>query len=136
MSVFVDTSALYAFLVGTEASHSEAVDAFTEALRDGRRLRTSSYVLVETHALLQRRIGMPAVRDLQSRLVPLLSVAWVGRDLHEKAIRRLVRSDRRSLSLVDCVSFELMSAEGIRDALTLDRHFAEAGFRAIPSLSD
>jgi uncharacterized protein len=133
VSVFVDTSAVYAFLVGAEASHPEVVSAFSDAMNGGRRLRTSSYVLVETGALLQRRIGMPAVRDLQARLVPLLSVAWVDRNLHEKAVSRLLRADRRALSLVDCVSFELMAAEGIHDALTLDRHFVEAGFRALPS---
>jgi predicted nucleic acid-binding protein len=132
VSVFVDTSALYAFLVESEGAHPEVVRAVSQVLQEGRRLRTSSYALVETSALLQRRIGLPAVRDLQARLAPLLSVAWVDRALHERAVRRLFQADRRSLSLVDCVSFELMSAEGIRDALTLDRHFTEAGFRAMP----
>lgn len=133
MSIFVDTSALYAFLVNTEASHERVVGALGAALEEGRTLVTSSYVIVETTALLQHRIGLQAVRDLQSRLLPLLSTVWVDRALHERAVRRLLREDRRPLSFVDCVSFEVMDAEGMLEALTLDRHFEQAGFVCLPS---
>lgn len=132
MSVFADTSALYAFLVRTETSHDAVARSVATVVGDGRTLRTTSYVLVETTALLQHRIGLAAVRDLQAKVVPLLSIAWVGPELHDRAIRRLFREDRRSLSLVDCASFELMADEGIRDALALDRHFSEAGFGVLP----
>jgi uncharacterized protein len=30
--------------------------------------------------------------------------------------------------LVDCISFEIMQQRGIREALTADRHFVQAGF--------
>lgn len=133
MSFFVDTSALYAFLVSTDAGHARVADAFGSALQDGRSLITTSYVLVETTALLQHRIGLPAVRDLQSKIAPLLGVVWVDHALHDRAIKRLFREDQRSLSLVDCVSFEVMDAEGIRDVLTLDRHFTQTGFDVLPA---
>ena len=132
MTVFVDTSALYAFLVETEEHHRRVVGAMTDVLRDGRALTTTSYVLVESVALLQHRIGLAPVRDLQQKVVPLLDVTWVSPRLHQRAMRRLCQSDRRHLSLVDCVSLELMSQEGWRHALTLDRHFTEAGFEVLP----
>jgi len=37
------------------------------------------------------------------------------------------------LSLADAVSFEVMRSRRIRDALTLDSHFALAGFRMVPA---
>ncbi len=34
-------------------------------------------------------------------------------------------------SLTDCISFVVMEREGLLDALTADRHFEQAGFRAL-----
>ena len=103
-------------------------------LLDGRRpLLTTSYVVVETVALLQRRIGLAAARDLAEHVLPLLSVEWVSEPLHRRGLDRLFRTDRRDLSFVDCVSFEFMRREGLREALALDEDFAAAGYRLLPS---
>jgi len=34
-------------------------------------------------------------------------------------------------SLTDCISFEVMTEEGLEAALTGDRHFEQAGFKAL-----
>jgi predicted nucleic acid-binding protein len=133
MSVFVDTSALYAMLVRTEEDHKDVVGAFSGLLREGRRLVSTNYVLVETCALLQYRFGLPAVRDLENRIVPLLQVHWIDDGLHRRALDRLFSTDRRGLSLVDCASFIVMEAEGLQEALALDRDFEGQGYRLIPS---
>src|SRR5439155_1413749 len=110
-----------------------SVEAFTAAARAPGSLWTSSYVLVETVALLQARVGLTAVHDLEDRILPLVAVEWVGAEIHARAMTALRRADRRELSLVDCVSFELMRARGEETALALDRHFREAGFKVRPS---
>ena len=132
MTVFADTSALYALLVRTEAGHSEVAAAFAEILDRRRPVVTTNYVVLETTALLQRRIGLAAVRDLDQRIVPLCTLRWVSETIHRRAMDRLIRADRRGLSLVDCTSFEVMRLEGIADALALDADFADAGFRLLP----
>jgi hypothetical protein len=38
-------------------------------------------------------------------------------------------------SLVDCISFAVMKQRKIKEALTADHHFVQAGFRAILKLS-
>ena len=132
MSAFADTSGLYALLVRADQNHVIVEQAFRRHLQSGRTLWTTSYVLVETAALLQSRIGLEVVRDLQNHIVPVLSIEWVSEDLHQKGINRLLREDRRHLSLVDCVSLEFIRSAGLRDVLGLDRHFAEAGVRLLP----
>jgi predicted nucleic acid-binding protein len=34
-------------------------------------------------------------------------------------------------SLTDCISFTVMESQGIAEAFTCDRHFEQAGFRAL-----
>lgn len=132
MSLFADTSGLYALLVATEADHDAVRAAFRRAVERGRPIVTTNYVVVEVSALLQHRIGLAPVRDLQIRLLPVLSVRFVDERLHRRGFERLFRLDRRRVSLVDAVSFEVLDDEGISDVLGLDRHFTEQGFRLIP----
>ena len=133
MSVFVDTSGLYALLVRTEERHDDVVSALRKVLEEGRVLHTTSYVIVETVALLQHRLGLAPVRDLFEHLLPLLSIEWVTEALHRKGTEHVLREDRRRLSLVDCVSLEYIRSEGILDVLALDSHFTQAGCRLLPS---
>lgn len=132
MSLFADTSGLYALLVRSEREHEAVAAAFRRAAQGGRRLVTSNYVLLETAALLQHRIGLNPVRDLQTRIVPVLDVHWVSAVTHERAVERLFRLDRRRVSLVDAVSFTVMELEGLTRALSLDEDFAAAGFEVVP----
>jgi predicted nucleic acid-binding protein len=131
VSAFVDTSALYAYLVASERDHGRVRDALVRAVNRAEELWTSSYVLVESAALLQRRIGMGAARDLDE-LRDVLHVAWVSAELHRRAWQHWLREDRRRLSFVDCVSFEVMRERELTTAVTLDAHFEEAGFRVRP----
>lgn len=118
--------------MGTEERHADAVLAFRHLLSEGRALWTTSYVVVETAALLQHRIGLAPVHDLMEHVLAVASVEYVSEALHRRGVDRLIREDRRRLSLVDCISFEFMSGLGLRDALTLDEQFEQAGFRVLP----
>lgn len=92
----------------------------------------SSYVLVETTALLQHRIGIEAVRVLADDVAPTLDVQWIGAEEHRMAMLALLAANRRALSLVDCSSFEVMRRLGLRTAFSFDAHFAEQGFELLP----
>lgn len=132
MSVFVDTSALLAMLDADESSHRRCADAWTRLVTDDERLLTSSYVVVEVFALVQRRLGLDAVRALETSVMPRVQILWVDPEIHRRAIAALLAAARKKLSLVDCASFELMREYGIRRAFTLDRHFTEQGFERVP----
>jgi uncharacterized protein len=131
VTAFVDTSALYPLLVRNDDGHDDVARTYRVFVEGRREMWTTSYVLLEVTALLQHRIGMEPVRDLWDALVPLLSVEWVSEPLHRRGLARLWREDRRKVSLVDCVSFEFMAQMGLREAIALDPHFADAGFRLV-----
>ena len=108
------------------------LEAFRAAAERGRRMVTTNYVIVETSALLQHRIGLAPVRDLEERILPLVAVQWVTGELHRRAVERLFRTDKRRVSLVDVVSFVVMDTEGLTDVMGLDPDFTAEGFRLLP----
>jgi predicted nucleic acid-binding protein len=131
VTLFVDTSALYAVLDRDDADHPRANEVWREVVSRKERLVTSNYVLVETCALLQTRMGVDAVRLFEEDVVPILSIEWINEAVHRSGSTALLTASRRKLSLVDCVSFEVMRALGIKSAFTLDRHFKEQGFHCL-----
>lgn len=132
MSIFIDTSALYAILDADDENHESAKRAWTELVEHEERLVCSNYVLVETFALVQHRLGMEAVRTLQEDILPMLHIEWVDESSHHAGVTAMLTAARRKLSLVDCVSFEVMRQLGIKTAFAFDPHFAEQGFQCLP----
>ena len=132
MSVFTDTSGLYAVFDRDDANHSRAKAAWVEWLRAGETLLTNNYVLLETTALLQHRLGVAAVRALYEDVVPLLQIDWVSEEQHRTGVEAILAASRRKLSVVDCVSFQTMRHHGVRTAFCFDSHFREQGFTIKP----
>lgn len=131
MIVFVDTSGLFAFLVQDDEMHERAKAVFSHLAHRNARLLTSSYVLLETISLLQRRVGLDSVKDFNETVFPLLEVIWVGETWHNRALERLMAESKRQLSITDCLSFEIMDEREIIEVFTFDRHFAERGFEIL-----
>ena len=129
MTVFVDTSALYAVLDADDDEHARARAEWRRLVRGSSGLLTTSYVLVETTALVQHRLGMEAV-GVWSR---------TGRSSVERGCTQpasMLAAGRRGLSLVDCVSFAVMARAGLRQAFAFDDHFAGRGFSCLPAAAD
>jgi len=132
MSTFVDTSALLAVMDADDQNHVTAAAVWNELVTDDTDLVCTNYILLETFALIQNRLGMAAVRTCHEDIVPLLKIEWIYAEQHARSVAALLIAGRRQLSLVDCSSFESMRSLGIVEAFTLDRHFAEQGFRCTP----
>jgi predicted nucleic acid-binding protein len=129
--VFVDTSGLYALLVATDTFHQRAREAFAELRREDARLVTTSYVLVEAYALIQRRVGPGAVHALRRGFAPLLEVVWVDASTHESALDELDRLGDAAISLVDAASFVVMRERSIHRAFAFNAHFEGGGFELV-----
>lgn len=129
MSVFVDTSALYAALAEDDRDHTVAVELL-ERLRGIDELVTHNYIHVEAEALVRRRLGAAAAVTLVELVLPALTTIWVDEPTHAAALDAL-RHGGRTASLVDEVSFIVMRRLGIRRALTFDRDFERQGFRLV-----
>jgi predicted nucleic acid-binding protein len=132
--LFVDTSGWYPLAVRRDPAHGLLTRALRECIHQGAAVITTNLVVAETHALLVRRTTQHAAlafvrRVDQAGIVVVRSTA----DLEAAALADwLGRYVDQAFSFTDAVSFAVMTERAITDALTLDRHFATAGFRMQP----
>jgi len=108
VAVFVDTAGFYAVLDSDDVHHPAASEEWASLLTSDEPLVTSNYVVVESSALVQRRMGMAALRALMEEALPAIQVEWVSEADHWTGLEALLTADRRGLSLVDCTSFQIM----------------------------
>lgn len=136
MKCFVDTSAFFALLDSDDRNHPAAEKILRSLFEQDIVLITSNYVLVESFALIQGRLGMDALRAFQTNMVPVVNVEFVPMDLHRVGVAAVLSASRRKLSLVDCISFEIMRLMNIQSAFTFDAHFREHGFKPATARED
>ena len=131
--VFADTSVLYAFVDKRDSCHDAAGRIVGELIRAGRRLVVSDYVIAEAVNLANVRAG----RSVAGRVLDLIEqtagirVEWIGSIRFELAKAFFRKHADHDFSFTDCTSFVVMRELRIRDALTSDHHFVEAGFRTL-----
>lgn len=130
--IFIDTSAFFALLTEDDSQHHEAVQFWKELVQQQAVFYSNSYVVIESIALIQNRLGLEFVHHLRSSILPFLSVDWIDEDQHEKIVENLLESNRRSVSLVDRSSFDTMRRLDIQTVFTFDEHFREQGFSVVP----
>jgi predicted nucleic acid-binding protein len=136
VSVFLDTSGLFAALVANDQAHADARAVMERLLDRSTPLLSSGAVVLETMALLHARVGRSAALDFDRVLLPSVELVWVDAALHARAVRRLAAGRGRTPSLVDCISFELMEQRGLHLAFAFDADFEAAGFELLRRGSD
>lgn len=132
--ILVDTSALYAVLDRDDENHRAASVTWASLLQTDERLLVTNYIVVETTAIVQHRLGMEAVRALCGDILPALDVHWIAEADHAHAQNALLATNRRRLSLVDCSSFHVMRSRLVRRTFAFDPHFSEQGFEVLPAV--
>jgi len=132
-TVFVDTGFWIAILNPRDELHSRARQV--SASLGPARLITSEMVLTELLNEFARR-GAPLrqaavafVRRLRGEVS--VEITPQASPLFEKALDRYAARADKTWSLTDCASFHIMESLQTAEALSYDRHFEQAGFRAL-----
>ncbi|MHB9134172.1 MAG: type II toxin-antitoxin system VapC family toxin [Armatimonadota bacterium] len=125
--IFLDTSAIYALADRDDQYHQEALRLFQAALARDEGFVLHNYIIVESTALLQRRLGHKvATQFLQD--ANAFTTIWVDDELHEAARQRFDAPKSTAISFVDAMSFVVMTQHRITHFLGFDQHFAQEGF--------
>ncbi len=125
--IFLDTSAIYALADSRDGNHSFVTRLFKNH-RIGYLLH--ELILMEAFSLITKRTHKSAaLRTIEGlRRSSRVEIAHTTPDLLEAGWQRCLRYADKDWDWIDCVSFELMERRGMREALSLDRHFEQAGF--------
>ena len=129
-TVFADTAFYIAFTNPGDHWHEIAVDL---AFRWRGQIVTTDYVLIEfgNHHChpSDRGVFMHMVeimrQDEKTKILP------ASPNLLQSGMQLFGERADKHWSLTDCISFALMRELGIADAMTCDRHFEQADFRAM-----
>lgn len=125
--VFVDTSYFFALASPGDPDHGRVKEVF-EAF-DREQLRqlwlTTNHVVFETITLTRKLDGHRAAVRIGARLYRevLGRIHWATKAEEKKAFDYLAKHKDKNYSPVDCLSFVVMEARGIKEALTLDGDF-------------
>jgi predicted nucleic acid-binding protein len=130
---FVDASGWIALVNRNDGLHEQAVRLFQQRLDEGRGFVTSSVVLLEVGNWLS---PVP-LRPLASRLLERIEhsqrieVVEVASELYRKGWQLYGQRADKGWGAINCISFVIMQERNLREALTGDRHFQQAGFSAL-----
>ncbi len=126
-AAFADTSFYVALFSHEDERHGAAV---VRAGASELRVVTTEFVLLETSNFFTRP-------SLRSRFVELMARVASSRRtrivpathaLYVEGLALFAKRPDKEWSLTDCTSFVVMRRLGLREALTGDRHFRQAGF--------
>ena len=85
-NVFIDTSAFYALMDRSDSYHQTAKKLWTFLLDEEICFKTTNYIIIETLALLQNRLGFEAAHLYSSDILELVDILWVNEPRHNLAI--------------------------------------------------
>jgi hypothetical protein len=133
-ALFVDTAGWMACADSADPAHGPARAARDAALEGGQLLVTTDYVVDETLTLVRMRLGLAAAEAWWAQVEGSSRVRHETIDAlrAEKARSMFYRHRDKDYSFTDCTSFVVMRELRLKEALTTDRHFRQAGFRVLP----
>jgi len=130
-NIFIDTSAFYALMDRSDSYHQKAKKLWTFLLDEEITFKTTNYIIIETLALLQNRLGFDAAHLYSNDILELVDILWVDEPRHTLAFELWLSLGRKKLSLVDCVSFITMRHYRLENVFGFDRHFDQQGFKIL-----
>lgn len=127
---FLDTSFVIALVNDKDNYFSKAQELLPGYIKNY--LITTDAVLFEIGNALSKDFRIEAAEIIEIlRNSHKTEVIEIGSLLFDKGLALYKKYSDKKWGLVDCISFVVMSEHEVGEALTSDKHFVQAGFRAL-----
>lgn len=132
--MFLDAGVAIAAGLKRDQRHDEIAKLWPRLLQEGAQLTTTSFVVDEVVTFLNGKREHSAAIAIGKILIdsPRVELVHVDQELFAAGWDFFVQHVDKRYSLTDCISFVVMQERGLRQALTFDRHFVQAGFECVP----
>lgn len=129
--LFLDTVFIQALLNQRDQYHEQA-KGFLPQLRNAAEVWVTEAVLIEVGNALSAINRTAAVRFIeQCYQTDNIRVVTVDPQLLTRAVQLYQSRPDKTWGLTDCISFVVMQEQGLINAVTVDKHFVQAGYRAL-----
>jgi predicted nucleic acid-binding protein len=128
--IFVDTSFVLALINERDQYHDQA-ETLSYKFENALLITTGAVLLEIGNALAKnfREEAVAVIKMLQNS--KRVEVVGIDEQLFEKGLGVYEKYDDKAWGLVDCISFVLMREKEVREVLTFDGDFTQAGFVVI-----
>jgi predicted nucleic acid-binding protein len=126
----MDTFGLIAWINTRDAAH-QRVKSYLDSYSGS--IVTTEWVLLEFADALSLSSTKPFAIEAIKRIhrLPMFLVVGFDPAVYQAGFDLYQARSDKDWSLTDCISFAVMTQRGLSEALTADRHFEQAGFRAM-----
>ncbi|MBD2002570.1 MULTISPECIES: type II toxin-antitoxin system VapC family toxin [Cyanophyceae] len=129
--LLLDTVFIQALLNRRDQYHAQAI-ALLPRVRAATEVWVTEAVLTEVGNALSAVNRDAAVRFIQQCYHTVnIRVVTVDTQLLTRALELYEARPDKTWGLTDCISFVVMHEQGLTDAVTADKHFLQAGYRAL-----
>jgi predicted nucleic acid-binding protein len=124
--IIIDTSAFYALVSTSDKFHPKAKMIYERLVDQKVELYTSSYIFVESSALIQHRLGFNALKAFADSTKESFHFLWIDKHTHWQAWEILKETSSRELSSVEQTTILLAKALNAR-VFAFDEDFKQQG---------
>ena len=127
---FVDTAFVVALINQNDQYHARAIELSKKY--EGKPLLMTDVVLLEIGNALSRNYKQEAIQVIRTfHSSDEVMIVELNFQLFKRAFEIYEKYDDKGWGMVDCLSFVVMRDNEVKDALTSDNHFKQAGFNVL-----
>ncbi|MGY6528659.1 MAG: type II toxin-antitoxin system VapC family toxin [Cyanobacterium sp.] len=129
--IFLDTAFIQAILNCHDQYHQSALKLLP-LVRKAQTILTTEAILMEVGNALSA-FDRPKVVSFikQCYTTENIMVINISSEIFSTGLKLFESRQDKQWGLIDCISFSVMDEHNLKDALTSDRHFIQAGFNAL-----
>ncbi len=134
--IFLDTGYLIALESSDDQYHKKALQHWGELLQHQPLLVTTSYIFDEVTTFFNSRNWYSKALEIGTTLreSPSIEFIHVNKMLFDVGWQIFQQHPDKRYSFTDCISFAVMERDKIREVLSFDGHFEQAGFIKLPAI--